>query len=242
VGIREEPGAVDIIDAESLTNVKTIPVKGPIHNVYVSPEGSQLFAGSIQSHTINVIDLTREAVSWTLTLDAGIRPMALMKNGEGSTSQIIVQLSDFHGFAVVDFATRKETKRVAFPDPPDHKKETEGLQGSPSHGLAISPDQTVLWATSKYYHAVYAYGVPQPCRSDYQAKPGRRCDWELLKIVDVGLHPDWLTITPDGKSLYVALAGEDVTAVVDTDTMTVIDRIAVGSVPKRNLAGMLATR
>jgi YVTN family beta-propeller protein len=242
VGIRQAPGAVDVIDAESLTNVKTIPVTGTIHNVYVSPEGSQLFAGSIDSRTINVIDLTREAVSWTLTLDAGIRPMALIKNGEGSTGQIIVQLSDFHGFAVVDFATRKEIARVAFPDPPGHEKELDGLQGSPAHGLAFSPDQSVLWSTSKYYHAVYAYAVPQPCRPGRPVEPGRRCEWELLKIVDVGSHPDWLAMTPDGKSLYVALAGDDVTAVIDTETMTVVDKIAVGSVPKRVVAGVLATR
>jgi YVTN family beta-propeller protein len=242
VGIRQEPGAVDVIDAESLTNVKTIPVTGTIHNVYVSPEGSQLFAGSIDGRTINVIDLARQAVSWTLTLDAGIRPMALIKNGEGSTGQIIVQLSDFHGFAVVDFATRKEIARVEFPDPPGLEKELEGLQGSPAHGLAFSPDQSVLWSTSKYYHAVYAYAVPQPCRPGRPAEPGRRCEWEMLKIVDVGSHPDWLAMTPDGKSLYVALAGDDLTAVIDTETMTVVDKIAVGSVPKRVVAGVLATR
>ena len=242
VGIREDPGAVDVIDAESLTNVKTIPVEGPIHNVYVSPEGSLLFAGSIQSSVINVIDLGRDELSWTLKLDAGIRPMALTTNGEGSTGEIIVQLSDFHGFAVIDFATRKEIRRIEFPDAPGVERELEGLQGSPAHGLAFSPDQSVLWSTSKYYHAVYAYAVPQPCRPGRPVEPGRRCEWELLKIVDVGSHPDWLAMMPDGKTLYVALAGDDETAVIDTETMTVVDRIAVGSVPKRVVAGVLSTR
>ena len=58
-------------------------------------------------------------------------------------------------------------------------------------------------------------------------------------MVEVGQHPDWLAITPDGKSLYVAVAGEDVTVVVDNKTMTVVDRIPVGAVPKRNVAGRL---
>jgi len=242
VGIRQAPGAVDVIDTVSLTNVKTIPVNGPIHNVYVSPEGNFLFAGSIETRTINVVDLPRGALSWTLTLDAGIRPMALFKNGEGSTSRIIVQLTDFHGFAVVDFATQREVERIKFPDPPGLEKETEGLQGSPSHGLAISPDQNTLWATSKYYHAVFAYRVPDACRPDRPPEPGRNCEWEMLEMVDVGHHPDWLTITPDGKSLNVALAGDDAVAVVDTETMTVVDRIDVGNVPKRNTSGVLATR
>jgi YVTN family beta-propeller protein len=242
VGIRKAPGAVDVIDTTSLTNVKSIPVQGAIHNVYVTPDGAFLFAGSIDSKTISVVDLSREAVSWTLTLDGGIRPMAFIKSGDGTTRWILVQLSDFHGFVVVDFATRKQIQRVEFPDPPGRERETEGLQGSPSHGLAVSPDQGVVWASSKYYHAVYAYGVPQPCRPGRPAEPGHRCDWELLKIVDVGSHPEWLTLTPDGKSLYVALAGEDATAVVDTETMTVVDKIPVGNVPKRNIAGVISTR
>ncbi len=242
VGIREAPGAVDVIDAVSLTNVKSIPVEGPVHNLYVSPEGALLFAGSIESRTITVVDLPREAISWTLTLDAGIRPMALLRNGEGSTGQIFVQLSDFHGFAVVDYATQKVIERVEFPDLPGHEKELEGLQGSPSHGLVISPDRKTVWATSKYYHAVYAYGVPQPCRPGRQPDPDERCEWELLKVVEVGRHPDWLALTPDGASLYVALAGEDAVAVVDTEAMALVNKIPVGNVPKRNIAGVLATR
>jgi YVTN family beta-propeller protein len=49
-------------------------------------------------------------------------------------------------------------------------------------------------------------------------------------------------MTPDGKKLYVALAGDDVTAVIDTESMTVVDRIPVGNVPKRNVAGVLMAR
>ena len=54
--------------------------------------------------------------------------------------------------------------------------------------------------------------------------------------------PDWLAMTPDGKSLYVALAGDDETAAIDTETMTVVTRIAVGAVPKRNIVGVLNGR
>src|SRR5262249_31721928 len=39
VGIAQPPGAVDVIDTASLANVKSISVKGPIHNVYVTPDG-----------------------------------------------------------------------------------------------------------------------------------------------------------------------------------------------------------
>lgn len=225
-GIRQGAGAVDVIDTVSLTNIKSVPVKGEIHNVYVTPDGKYVVAGSIAASTISVIDAATHELAWTLTLSAGIRPMAFTRNADGSTKEIIVQLSDFHGFALVDFATRKEIRRITLPDPPGEHKETEGLQGSPSHGLAITPDGKILWATSKYYEYVAAYSLP---------------DLKLLKVVKVGSHPDWLAITPDGRRLYVAVAGDDKTVVVDNQSFEVVATIPVGAVPKRNVAGVLQT-
>ena len=80
--------------------------------------------------------------------------------------------------------------------------------------------------TSKYYGYVAAYALPE-CK--------------LLKVVPVGSHPEWLTIPPDGKSLYVATAGDDAVVVVDNKSMTVVKTIPVGAVPKRNTSGMLRT-
>ena len=161
-----------------------------------------------------------------MTMSAGIRPMVFTRNPDGSTKEIILQLSDFHGFVAVDFAARKEVRRVTLPDPPGQEKETQGIQGSPSHGLAISPDGKTLWATSKYYGYVAAYSLPE---------------YKLLKVVPVGSHPEWLTIPPDGKNLYVAAAGDDATVVVDTKHMVVVQKIPVGAVPKRNTSGLLHT-
>src|SRR5204863_288700 len=96
-------------------------------------------------------------LAWTLKLSAGIRPMAFTTNSDGSTKEIILQLSDFHGVAVVDFAMKREVKRIPLPDPPGQAKETQGIQGSPSHGLAITPDGKTLWATSKWYGYVAAF-------------------------------------------------------------------------------------
>ena len=224
VGIAQAPGAVDVIDTASLTNVKSVPVEGAIHNVYVTPDGKYAVAGSIAGSTINVIDTASNTLAWTAKLSSGIRPMAFTKNADGSTKEIIVQLSGFHGFAVVDFNSHKEIRRVTLPDVPGQERETMGIQGSPSHGLAITPDGKVLWATSKYYAYIAAYSL---------------ADYKLIKIVPVGSHPEWLTIPPDGRNVYVATAGNDATVVVDNKTMKVVARIPVGSVPKRNTSGMM---
>lgn len=226
VGIAQAPGAVDVIDTIALTNVRSIPVDGAIHNVYVTPDGRYAVAGSIPTRVISVIDTGTNTLAWSAKLTGGIRPMAFTKNPDGSTKEIVAQLSDFHGFVLVDFRTHQEVKRVTLPDVPGQEKAIDGVQGAPSHGLAITPDGKVLWATSKWYGYVAAYSLP---------------DLKLIKVVPVGLIPEWLTIPPDGKNLYVAVAGQDQTVVVDNKTMQVVARIPVGYVPKRNVSGLLTT-
>jgi YVTN family beta-propeller protein len=227
VGIAQAPGAVNIIDTTTLTNIKTIPTTGIIHNVYVTPDGRYAVAGSISSGVIHVIDIASNIISWTIKETSGIRPMAFTTNVDGSTKEIIVQLSEFHGFAIIDFASHKEKNRITLPDIPGQQKVTDGLQASPSHGLAITKDGKLLWATSKWYDYVAAYSLP---------------DFKLIKIVPVGLHPEWLTIPPDGKNLYVALAGNNATVAVDIREMKVVATIPVGFVPKRNASGLLQAR
>ena len=226
VAIAQAPGGVDVIDVATLTNIKHIPTTGAIHNVYVTPDDKYAVAGSVQASTINVIDRATDTVVWTLKETGGIRPMAFTRNGDGSTKEILAQLSDFHGFVVVDFKTHEEVKRITMPEVPGEEKVTDGIQGSPAHGFAITKDQKMVWVTSKWYDYVAAYSIP---------------DFKLVKVVQVGSHPEWLTIPPDGKTLYVAVAGKDATVAVDIKTMKVVATIPVGFVPKRITSGMLQT-
>ena len=224
VAIAAPPGAVDVIDTGSFQKVKTIPVKGAVHNTFLTPDGKYVIAGSIAGKVLTVIDQSTEEPVWSIGFEGGVRPIAFEKNPDGSTRRMFVQISDVHGFAVVDFATHKELQRIVLPDPPGVAKKTEGVQGSPSHGIGITPDGKTLWATSKWYGYVFAYSMP---------------DLKLLASVPVGEDPDWLTFTPDGKRLYVACAGSNFVAVVDVPSRKVITRIPVGQVPKRNITAVL---
>ncbi|MDX1403283.1 MAG: hypothetical protein R3192_02035 [Woeseiaceae bacterium] len=225
VGIMEMPGSVDIIDVGTMTNVKTLPVEGAIHNVYVTPDGRHAVAGSIHTSTINVIDTATDELAWTLKMSAGIRPMAFDTHADGSTRNIYVQLSNFHGFAVVDFDQRKEVARVEHPPVPGEVAHTDGLQLAPAHGLGVSPDGKTLWSTSKVYSHVYIHSLP---------------DLKEIGRVFVGQHPEWVTFTPDGKYAYIGAAGDNETYAVDVAAMKAVARIPVGQVPKRVATVLMA--
>ena len=223
VAIRDAPGAVDVIDTASLSRAKSIPVKGAVHNTYVTPDGKYVVAGSIAGKNLTVIDQATEQVSWVADFDLGVRPMTFETNPDGSTKRIFVQLTEVNGFAVLDFATHKETARIELPKIAAGKKPVlEG--GNASHGLAVTSDGKVLVVNSRLNSAVYFYSLP---------------DLKVLGGTDVGVAPDWVTLTPDGKAAYVANAGSNSVSVVDIKTMKEVTRIPVGQVPKRNITAML---
>lgn len=159
VGIARGDGALDIIDATTLTLKKTIPVNGRLHNVYVTPDGKYTITGSIRTSVLTVIDMATEQVAWELKLSGGIRPMTIEANPDGSTKRIFAQLSDLNGFAVVDFATHKETARVELPKSPGEFETDAGRATSPSHGIGVAPDGKTLWVTSIPNNAVFVYSL-----------------------------------------------------------------------------------
>lgn len=224
VAIVSAPGAVDVIDTVSAENVKTIVTRGGVHNTFLTPDGRHVVAGSIVGRNLTVIDAKTEEPLWSLFFNDGVRPIAFETNPDGSTKRMFVQISLFHGFAVVDFEKRRELTRITLPDVPPEKRHLDTLQGSPSHGIGVAPDGRTLWACSKMNSHVYAYSLP---------------DLKLLGGVHVGDHPDWLTFTPDSTRVYVANAGSNSVSAVDIATRKEVARIPVGQVPKRNITAVL---
>jgi YVTN family beta-propeller protein len=224
VGIIQAPGGVDVIDTASMKNVKTLPTKGSIHNTYVTPDGKYVVAGSIAGKTINVFDQKTEESAWVLELDLGIRPMTFSSNPDGSTKWLFAQLSAFNGFAVVDFATHKELKRVPNPPLPAGRKEVP--EGSdPSHGMAVTPDQKTLIVCSRLNNALYSYSLPE-------------LNLQGTTFLG-GMGAAWVTLTPDGKTAYVANPVTNNVSAVDIKTMKEVALIPVGYVPKRNSTALL---
>lgn len=216
VAIAVAPGSVDVIDTAGMKLEKTIPIRGAVHNTYVTPDGKYALAGSVAGKTLTAIDtLTLEKI-WDMDFDLGVRPMAFEKAPDGSTSRIFVQLSAYNGFAVVDFKTHKEVKRIALPTEPSGGH-AEG--GAPSHGIGIAPDGQTLWVNSSPANAVFIYSLP---------------DLKVQGYVKTGAVPDWITFTPDSKMVYIANSGANSVSAIDMVTRREVMRIPVGQVPKRS--------
>jgi YVTN family beta-propeller protein len=221
-------GGVDIIDTASLQNVKTIPIRGGVHDLNVTPDGKYVIVGNSRgakppANVMSVVDTRTNEVAWTLQMSPSPSPMAITKNPDGSTDKVYAQLGGFNGFAVLDFATRVRTNQIKLPDVAPDKQNPFGPPAG-SHGIAVTSDQKTLLVNSRLNSSLYAYSLP---------------DLTLLGGVALGgKGAGWLTITPDDKTAYVANEHTNDVSVIDIKSLKEVALIPVGFAPARNTPWM----
>jgi len=226
VCIAENPGALDIIDAASLERVKSIPTKSGLHDIDVTPDSKYAVASAPVGKFITVFDLQSVQVAWELAFDmGGPRPVVFESGPDGSARRIFVELSQLRGFAVVDFEKRQEVARIKFPD--DEPPVT--VRDAPTHGIGVAPDGKTLWVASRTYDCVFAYGLPE-------IKLLGRVHLPEIKPpghAPIGGRPEWITFTPDSKTVYVANEADMSVSAIDVKTLKEVARIPTGQVPQR---------
>ena len=221
-------GGVDVIDSVSLEKVKTIPFRGGIHDLNVSTDGKFVVAGSSRGarpapNLMNVIDTRTNEVAWSLRLNFGPSPMAILSNPDGSPKWVFSQDGVTNTFSVIDFAEQKKINEVKLPEMPADKQNRRTTGGpSASHGIILTADQKTLLVNSRLNSALYAYSVP---------------DLKLLGTAVLGGRgAAWLVITPDDKTAYVANEHTNNVSAIDIKSMKEVALIPVGFAPARNAA------
>ena len=127
VAIIQDCSCVDVVDLDKGEVVKSIPTLGTVHNVFMSPDGRHVAAGMIGARTLTIIDTSIDEAIWSLHFsgrttggyaDGGVRPMAFETHADGSTKRLFIQISNYHGVYVVDFAQRKVVRKLDMPSLP----------------------------------------------------------------------------------------------------------------------------
>ncbi|MEM8985186.1 MAG: hypothetical protein AAGC95_00545 [Pseudomonadota bacterium] len=186
------------------------------HKVRVSADGSRVYVGSIIWGSLDEIDATNDRWTRHITFEDNVRPFALSKDGR----KAYVQLSRMHGFHVVDIDEWRVERTVDLPPLPDDIPHVENKYPfTIDHGVEITPDEKyiVLLATTGHYVAVYSYP-----------------DLKLVKTIDVGKQPSYLTISKDSKTCYVSCrvsCSLHVISLETLETVHVVERI--GAFPQR---------
>jgi YVTN family beta-propeller protein len=227
----EDSGGEDIVDLTTLKLIKTLPIKEGIHDTFITPDDKYAILGADHGTFAQIVDLKTMEPAGRIEFDAAVLTVAIEKNPDGSTGRLFVELKNFNGFSVVDFAARKELTRVRLPDPMRFMfagpvRSDSPLQFNPTHGTDISPDGKDLWVGSRATNYLYRYSLPD-LKLVGKVQMPIKMEGELPQAGD----PHWLVITPDGKTVYTCISHFDYVVAVDIETMKDVAHIPVGDNP-----------
>lgn len=239
VGIQDTGGTgMDIVDAKSLKVLKNLPLEGmKTHYVFVTPDGKYALATANggfgpdpqkEALTIRIVDTKTEEYVRKFSGEGsgGHRVCDFYPNPDGSTKWVLCNQGGLSGFVVYDFNTGTIVRKVVNPTQGSkvHIQNVASAQGSPSHGLAVSPDRKTVVVSDRWFNLVHFYSAP---------------DFTHLYSIPMGVDPFWFAFTPDGKSLYVSAAMSESVSALDLERRKEVARIHVQAQPKRIIAVMV---
>jgi YVTN family beta-propeller protein len=223
---------VDVIDIATHKVIRSIAVHHPVHNVFVTPDESEVVAGlrgevDAGEPTIQVIDPKTDTVVWGMEL-AGhrqygrthheVRPMAFEAGSDGSTARAFAQATGINAVWVIDWKKRQVVDLLWPPKLPLWRQNADGIQTGDMHGLEVLPDRSAVWASSRLDSRIYGWTLP---------------DLKYIGAVEVGPSANWMTSTPDSRYMYVAISGSDHTLAVDLRKLAIVAKIKTGARPAR---------
>lgn len=187
------------------------------HNTIVSPDGTRVYLGPRNSNWLVVASTrTNRVIRRIGPLKGGVRPFTI----NGSQTLAYTTATGFLGFQVSSIQAGKVLYTVPVPgftwDPSTFPAST------PSHGIALSPDNRQLWvvdAPNSYVHLFDVSDVPKRA-------PRLVANVKLPQPMAGTENPcgsdctrdGWLQESLDGRFLYVGDSG----AVIDTRSRRVV--------------------
>jgi len=240
-------GNVVVLDAQTGTTEKWLMAGRGASYLTLSPDGSRIYATHIYPNPsphrtapeseITVIDTTRAVVVDRIPLHAIAGVFHLAFSGDGRLGAVaeyhpknLVPLAHLeHGWAFADTLTlfgADVGKPVEVP-----LDELERYASQP-FGVAIAPDKSHIYVTCGGSENVTVVDVPHLLRF-IQMHPGpyvqdlsASANYVVTRI-PVGHNPRGLTLSRDGRRLFVANRLEDTISVIDTRTDRVVSTITL---------------
>jgi DNA-binding beta-propeller fold protein YncE len=156
------------------------------HNVVISPDGSRLYLGANFNGLFSVVDTkTMKVIRTTGPTTGDTKTFTL--NGAGTL--IYACMTELLGFEVIDIASGKLIERVEVPG-----FRWEGRRFghvTPSHGIALSPDEKEVWLVDGVEGQNYLHVF------DNTVTPKK-----LLVSLPTRRPAAWVTFSIDGKYVY----------------------------------------
>lgn len=232
---------VEVVDTERGEVVDSFPTGEWPHDNHVSADGQRLYNASIgnivtpwdvraarasastpilgEPYQLTVVDADSLDQIETHTFERGIRPFVITHD----ETLMYAQLSEFHGVVEYDLEAGRILRTLDLPIDEGVTEDDYDFE-APHHGLAISPDGSLLCAAGRAsdYAALISTDTLSP-----------------VAITDVGDAPSWATNDPQGRHCYLANNRDNTVSIISYASHREIARMPVGDGPKYLVAGRI---
>jgi DNA-binding beta-propeller fold protein YncE len=196
----------DLKDFWYVIDAQTGALKGKIqapksmfaHNMALSADGKTVFMAP-NGVTMTVGDVPSMKAIKTITFSDHVRPFVINHDA----TRVYANLNNLLGFEIADVTTGKVIRRIEAPADMwkpqwgDVNKKFYG-HGCPSHGIAMTPDETEIWVVDNINYGVLVYD--------------NTGEWPVMKMTfPTTASADWITMGLDGQ--YAFLSSGDVVEV-----------------------------
>ena len=187
----------NVVDCRTGDLLKKIETGGRAHNTLYGPSGNHVYLGNLASPLLHVADPRTHTVTKKVgPFGSNVRPFTI----NAAETRAFVTVDSLLGFEVGDLATGKKLSRIT----------VEGWNmgpvrrhGNPSHGIALTPDETEIWLADGHNMRLHVFSGGSP--------------YQQLTTIPLQDMPGWITFSLDGKYAYPS-SGE----VIDVKTRKVL--------------------
>jgi DNA-binding beta-propeller fold protein YncE len=173
-----------VADASTGARLTAIDKPGTAHNTQFSDDGGRVyFESQGNTRTMSIVDArTRAIVKEVGPFGNVVRPFTF----NGKETLLFANINDLLGFEVADLKSGAILHHVAVPDVTPGRSPTHGI---PSHGIAMTQDETEIWVAdnANNYVRIFDATVMPPT---------------LKTSVKVRDEPGWITFGIDGTLGY----------------------------------------
>lgn len=174
-----------VVKASDGSIITTIDKEGSAHNTFVSADGTRAYLESQgrQTPMLSVVDTaTNKVIKEVGPFGNMVRPFSI----NAAQTLVFANVNDLLGFEVADLRTGKVLHRVTVEGVPT---ENSPVHGMPSHGIALTQDETEVWLSDNTNHFMRVF--------DATVMPPK-----LKTSVKLRDEPGWITWSLDGKTAY----------------------------------------
>jgi hypothetical protein len=190
-----------VVEAESGKVRQKIVTDSGAHNTICGPSGEWAYLAGLKSPLLRVADTRDGSVRTVGPFSAAVRPFTIDRREK----RCYVNVNDLLGFEVGDLETGRILGRV---EVQGFEKGPTKRHGCPSHGVALTPDETELWLTDAANSRLHIF--------DATTMPPTQ-----LASVELRDQPGWITFSIDGKYAYPSTGD-----VIEAKTRQIVARLA----------------